>query len=669
VLLVPFVSYLSIARLMSPMQLVTILETLVIGIVAWRKDFLPVRFFLVAWLGMAASLLLLILVRLAIIPSTFFNENVFQLGFIVMAVAWSIALADRINLLKTETEKTNRELLSSEHRLTQILEGMPLGVVVYGVDQKPQYLNQRAVEILSSPDKTIRPDIAAGRNLEQAVEHFSFQVSGTNEKYPLEDLPVYHALNGRAASVDNIEANFGDRQIPLEIWASPVRDAAGNVESVVAAFQDISRRKQVETEVKEYRHQLETLVERRTAGLNAINKELRLRLEWFAAMNYVSQIVAQSTDFTKINEKIVEIINNLFTTQDSFIAELDSPSGKLKLLAHSCHSDVHPELTGSFTTQPVDVLPGSILEDGAIIFISRDQIRSMDGPLGIHILDSKVHNIAFVPLWLRDQVLGFLGLELDEAGRTFTHEESNLLSTFSTRIAQLIESARLFEQTKLLVAQEERDRLARDLHDSVTQALFSATLVAEVLPQIWRRDPEQGIQSLERLQRLMRGALAEMRTVLLELRPSVVVQTPLEELLTQLTEAVTSRSGLPFKLFIQKIPLLPEDVQVSFYRIAQEALNNVVKHAQARLVTVSLSETGVPPDENCISGHQVRLEIRDDGVGFYSAAGDTGHLGMNIMRERAAAIQAELSLESQPGYGTLVRLIWCYASKSEDKHE
>jgi signal transduction histidine kinase len=206
---------------------------------------------------------------------------------------------------------------------------------------------------------------------------------------------------------------------------------------------------------------------------------------------------------------------------------------------------------------------------------------------------------------------------------------------------------------------EERGRLARDLHDSVTQVLFSATLLAEVLPQIWRRDPELGLQRLDKLQRLTRGALAEMRTLLLELRPSAVINTPLGNLLGQLTEAITSRSELPFQLFIEQIPPLPENVQMNFYRIAQEALNNVVKHAQANRVIVSLSETLVPLNGSGLMGREVKLEIEDDGVGFFSGKGKTGQLGIGIMRERAAAIQASLSLESQLGYGTQMTLTWC----------
>jgi signal transduction histidine kinase len=160
------------------------------------------------------------------------------------------------------------------------------------------------------------------------------------------------------------------------------------------------------------------------------------------------------------------------------------------------------------------------------------------------------------------------------------------------------------------------------------------------------------------LQQLIGGALAEMRTLLLELRPSAVVNTPLAELLAQLTEAITSRSGLPFQLFIEQIPSLPENVHTSFYRIAQEALNNVVKYAQANRVIVSLSATPLPVYSAGGIRHEIKLAIEDDGVGFSTEQGTLEHLGIGIMRERAAAIQADFSLESQPGHGTKITLIW-----------
>jgi PAS domain S-box-containing protein len=205
----------------------------------------------------------------------------------------------------------------------------------------------------------------------------------------------------------------------------------------------------------------------------------------------------------------------------------------------------------------------------------------------------------------------------------------------------------------------ERNRLARDLHDSVTQALFSASLVAEVLPQVWNRDPEAAKEGLDELRLLTRGALAEMRTMLLELRPATLVETRLNELLRQLTEAITSRVQLPVTLDIEPSPTLPPDVHITFYRVAQEALNNAVKHAGAEQVTMRLhaSPPGSDRDEDDWQG-QVTLQIGDDGRGFDPQATEAGQLGLSFMRERAEGVGAGLEVDSQMGRGTEITLVW-----------
>jgi signal transduction histidine kinase len=150
-----------------------------------------------------------------------------------------------------------------------------------------------------------------------------------------------------------------------------------------------------------------------------------------------------------------------------------------------------------------------------------------------------------------------------------------------------------------------------------------------------------------------------MRTLLIELRPSSLINTPLSDLLAQLAEAVMSRSNLSFQLLIERTPVLPEKVQINFYRIAQEALNNVVKHADAEEVTLSLSSTSLIPDSTGTPMREINLTIRDNGIGYSLVDGQsTTHLGVGIMRERAEAIQASLSVESQPGRGTQIILIW-----------
>ena len=201
-------------------------------------------------------------------------------------------------------------------------------------------------------------------------------------------------------------------------------------------------------------------------------------------------------------------------------------------------------------------------------------------------------------------------------------------------------------QEKAVVA--ERNRLARDLHDAVTQTLFSASLIAEVLPRIWERDPEEGRRRLGELRELNRGALAEMRTLLLELRPSALVEAELADLLRQLAESVTGRARVPVALEVEGTGALPAEVKVALYRIGQEALNNVAKHAGASQATVSL---------RCQPG-TVTLRIRDDGRGFDPASIAVESLGLGIMRERAEAIGARLAIESRVGQGTKVTVVW-----------
>jgi signal transduction histidine kinase len=193
----------------------------------------------------------------------------------------------------------------------------------------------------------------------------------------------------------------------------------------------------------------------------------------------------------------------------------------------------------------------------------------------------------------------------------------------------------------------ERTRLARDLHDAVTQTLFSASLIAEVLPDIWNMSQTEGWKRLEELRQLTRGALAEMRTLLIELRPSALTEIPLPDLLRQLCESLIGRARLPIQLCVEGGQKLPPDLQIGLYRITQEALNNVIKHARATqvLVTLKLNEKG------CLS-------IVDNGSGFDPISVSPNHLGLKIMRERAEAVGAELLIYSQPGEGTQISVSW-----------
>lgn len=214
---------------------------------------------------------------------------------------------------------------------------------------------------------------------------------------------------------------------------------------------------------------------------------------------------------------------------------------------------------------------------------------------------------------------------------------------------------RVAERTAALKAQyqrqatlEERQRLARDLHDVVSQTLFSASVIAETLPRLWERSPDQVRRGLDELHRLTRGALAEMRALLLELRPEALAQTNLADLLRQLASALAGRTDLELTLAIEPAPALPGEVRLGLYRIAQEALNNVVNHARARRVEIALAALG----------DGVSLAIRDDGQGFDPDTVRPGRLGLGILGERAAAIGATLAISSAPGAGTEISVAW-----------
>ena len=425
IVIVPFFDFGFMAQITSYGLLVTPVFVALAGAYSWKQGYLPARYYLISWLGFTLGIITIELVRMGVIASTAVTEKSYQIGLIWLALLSSLALADRIRMLKAQAEEANRLLHGSENRLKQILEGLPLGVVVYGKDFKPSYVNQRAVEILSNPSKGIQAGISAGRTLGQAMQYFAFHVAGSDQKYPVEDLPVSRALQGHAASADNIEADLVDRHVPLEIWASPIKDDLGNVNTAVAAFQDITARKKAEAELYEYRNHLEILVEQRTAELNYLNDQLnkevtdrkcleeilRKRIEWLSAVNRVHQSIGSPADLPKAFGVLSTSIIQLLGAQSTVIGLWDLQRNQVETICH---------LQGEGGLQPVIITPvypfqldspiGKDLEQGKILIFSSEQDSELPEFIQACFQNKDLRSIILAPLKSRQGITGVLAV-------------------------------------------------------------------------------------------------------------------------------------------------------------------------------------------------------------------------------------------------------------------
>jgi signal transduction histidine kinase len=260
--------------------------------------------------------------------------------------------------------------------------------------------------------------------------------------------------------------------------------------------------------------------------------------------------------------------------------------------------------------------------------------------------------------------LGFaLALSLQMSNEIIRTEEElaahrfNLEELVSQRTAELEQAQQeLVQQVHQTATIEERGRLARDLHDAVTQTLYSAALIAEALPQVWERSPDEGRRNLVKLRQLVRGALAEMRTLLFELRPAALEHAELETLLRQLADALTGRTRIPVAIEMSGQADPPAEVKNVYYRITQEAFNNIAKHAAAEQVNLTLHQ----------STDSIQLLITDNGRGFDPESVAPDRMGLAIMAERAARIDADLDTQSRPGEGAQLRLTWTAATETSE---
>lgn len=474
------------------------------------------------------------------------------------------------------------------------------------------------------------------------------------------------------------------------LWASTrVSIAPGYEESwakVIVSIVDITQRKKTEKELTNYQEHLEELVSARTTELVALQHELEQRVaERTAELALVNiGLNAEIVERKRLQDEVHRYTEELeqrvadrtrdlsvlyaVTSVASNVLGLDELLSRLlgqSLLAIQRSAGIIHLLDETGTTLHVKTEKGVSREisDGIVALYTgqgeaRDRLENHavliipdlegDARLPQVVRESGWKTYVGVPVQdTRGQLSGVLNI-FGETQDQLTIEELTLLSSIADHIGLAVENVRLRQQAEQAAVQEDRQRLARELHDAVSQNLFSASVIAETIPRLWERDPLIAQQYLGDLHRLIRGALAEMRMLLLELRPKSMENAVLEDLLKQLMDSIQGRTQLKVSLQINGQRKFPIQVKENFFRIAQEALNNVVKHARAQQVELAL-------DQN---GDQTTLCICDDGQGFEADCVEGGCLGLLIMHERADHIGADLTIASSPGCGTKIRVAW-----------
>ena len=269
--------------------------------------------------------------------------------------------------------------------------------------------------------------------------------------------------------------------------------------------------------------------------------------------------------------------------------------------------------------------------------------------------------LLMVPLVLQRETIGTLVVTRSEEGAPFRERDIEFAQAAAGSAAAAVVHARLRVEENLKTANAVRDHLARELHDAVTQSVYSASLIAQALPAIWKRSPEDAMNGLGQIQRLVRSALAELRILLYELRPGSLAGVGLDQLLDRLGDSLAGQADVTvnIKTDIETPP--PQEVKEAMYRIAQEAFNNIAKHAQAANVLASV----VSDQEGAL------LVVEDDGVGLDVDAVEGDHHGLAIMRERAEEIGARLRIDRMVPAGTRLTVEWAaprdVAAGMEDK--
>lgn len=409
---------------------------------------------------------------------------------------------------------------------------------------------------------------------------------------------------------------------------------AGPLASTWSATQEFQR-------LNELLGTLEQKVIDRTARLAQTVKALERRLSESEAMEAVNRAMVEAIHPDEVLSVIARQTCRV-TGGDSALVLLLSEDGEYQYI-RAAYGDTMVPYIG--TGLPISTsMAGEVLRSGSVL-VAQDP--PADSRLNQNLVKAgSWRSVIEAPLRAKDRPLGVLVAATSKEDG-FDEQHIRMLSLFGNQAGLFLENARLHEKERDVAVLEERNRLARELHDSVTQVLFSLTLNLEAAGGLLEKKPDKASSLITRSGEMAAEALAEMRSLIFELRPAALQEKGLAMALTNHINLFRRRTGLEVSLTLEGEERLTPDQEFCLYRVAQEALTNASKHAQARQVSVSYR---VQPE-------LATLVVEDDGVGFdprYNQSKPSQSFGMIGMKERISAVGGALRIVSEPGRGTMI---------------
>jgi signal transduction histidine kinase len=527
-----------------------------------------------------------------------------------------------------------------------------IGRVIY--HSQPQYIGvsfarQEAVQkVLGGASGAYRTRDAAGREI---VASFA-PVPGTSWALVVEeDWAGLIASSRRYGRLLLLLLGLGI-VLPTAIVGVGVRRITRPLAELICAAQEIAgghfgRRISAHTgdEIEELATQFNRMAGRLQESYASLERKVADRTHKLATLNAIAAQASRSLELDEVLGGALDLVlaGGKFDTGQAF--RLDQDGGRLVPIVQRGLRRATENEAGCLPLRSSLAGQAAERQEPVLRLASEAPGGEMDGLAA----REQVAILVSVPLIAQGRSVGVLNLG-SRCPEPIPPEELSLLAAIGQQIGVAVENANLYEQAQQLAIVKERNRLARDLHDSVTQAMYGISLYAEAATrQLGLGESDTVAEHLAEIRTTAQESLREMRLLIFELRPPMLRREGLVAALQARLEAVEARVGVKTRLQVDGEGSLSPQVEDGLYRIAQEALNNALKHSQASSVTLRL----------CHGPPSVILEIVDDGAGFAARQAGKSGFGLRGMEERAMRLGGKLVIDSAPGRGTRVRVEVC----------